>query len=521
MRASTRSRHCWPPPAPAPAAGARRQGPGRSLSRPGGAGPLVADPARRARRRTTRPSDARSTRPSPPPRRGSPASPPRAEAWFYLGASYGARAQWRSMRGEQLAAARDGKRIKESLERAVALDPSMHDARFGVGLYQYYADVAPRPSSCCAGCCSCRGRRMAGLRDDGRGAHAGAAAAERGRLSAAPRLPVVRAARPNGRSPWCASCARATRTTPISSRSKPIFTTCTALIPAPAFGLARASSTPRCPDRVAPPDAAAARARLGIGGAARSPGRHGSRHRGSAAAPGNDARGARRDRGAARTRSWAAGSISWAGEPTPWRSTRRRSRRCPLAIRCRRPRLRAMPCAQPPNARYGPGLSPVAGRMARLRARRAWPTPLACWRALSRCAPRTRRHAIDRRACGWPSGRASEAVGALESVVSDPGDAAARLRQRLLPRGPRAGAARHHPGRSSSIVWLSTPSASIRCSRAMHSERCCGSRRENWKPARCRPRGAARRATCVDGGGRTCRYLTERARLSVASRHFF
>jgi len=69
--------------------------------------------------------------------------PMRAEAWFYLGASYGARAQWRSLRGEQVAAARDGKRIKESLERAVALDPSLYDARYGVGLYQFYADVAP------------------------------------------------------------------------------------------------------------------------------------------------------------------------------------------------------------------------------------------------------------------------------------------------------------------------------------------------------------------------------------------
>jgi tetratricopeptide (TPR) repeat protein len=69
--------------------------------------------------------------------------PARAEAWFYLGASYGARAQWRSVRGEPVAAARDGKRIKESLERAVVLDPALQDARYGVGLYQYYADVAP------------------------------------------------------------------------------------------------------------------------------------------------------------------------------------------------------------------------------------------------------------------------------------------------------------------------------------------------------------------------------------------
>ena len=69
--------------------------------------------------------------------------PTRAEAWFYLGGAHGARAQWRVLRGQTLAAARDGKRIKESLEQALALDPSMHDAHFGIGLYRYYADVVP------------------------------------------------------------------------------------------------------------------------------------------------------------------------------------------------------------------------------------------------------------------------------------------------------------------------------------------------------------------------------------------
>jgi hypothetical protein len=69
--------------------------------------------------------------------------PLRAEAWFYLGGAYGARAQWRALRGQTLAAARDGKRIKQALERALSLDPSMHDANFGIGLYRYYADVAP------------------------------------------------------------------------------------------------------------------------------------------------------------------------------------------------------------------------------------------------------------------------------------------------------------------------------------------------------------------------------------------
>ena len=69
--------------------------------------------------------------------------PTRAEAWFYLGGAYGARAQWRVLREERLAAARDGKRIKSSLEQALALDPSLRDAYFGIGLYHYYADVAP------------------------------------------------------------------------------------------------------------------------------------------------------------------------------------------------------------------------------------------------------------------------------------------------------------------------------------------------------------------------------------------
>ncbi len=68
--------------------------------------------------------------------------PERAEAWFYLGGAYGVRVQWRVLRGERLAAARDGKRIKDALERTLALDPGMQDAYFGIGLYHYYADIA-------------------------------------------------------------------------------------------------------------------------------------------------------------------------------------------------------------------------------------------------------------------------------------------------------------------------------------------------------------------------------------------
>ena len=69
--------------------------------------------------------------------------PQSAEAHFYAGAAYASRVQWRVLRDEKLAAARDGKRIKQTLERAIALDPDLDDAYFGLGLYQYYADVAP------------------------------------------------------------------------------------------------------------------------------------------------------------------------------------------------------------------------------------------------------------------------------------------------------------------------------------------------------------------------------------------
>jgi tetratricopeptide (TPR) repeat protein len=69
--------------------------------------------------------------------------PSRGEAWFYLAGSYGPLVQARVFRGERLSAARDAKKIKASLERALALDPTLTDAYFGIGLYHYYAGVAP------------------------------------------------------------------------------------------------------------------------------------------------------------------------------------------------------------------------------------------------------------------------------------------------------------------------------------------------------------------------------------------
>jgi tetratricopeptide (TPR) repeat protein len=69
--------------------------------------------------------------------------PGQAEAWFYLGGAYGARVQWRVVRQERLGAARDGRRVKQALDRTLALAPGLVDAQFGLGLYEYYADIAP------------------------------------------------------------------------------------------------------------------------------------------------------------------------------------------------------------------------------------------------------------------------------------------------------------------------------------------------------------------------------------------
>jgi len=69
--------------------------------------------------------------------------PRNAEAWFYLAGSYGPLVQWQVLRGERVGAARNGNRVREALEQALKLDPSLTDAQFGIGIYQYFADVVP------------------------------------------------------------------------------------------------------------------------------------------------------------------------------------------------------------------------------------------------------------------------------------------------------------------------------------------------------------------------------------------
>jgi tetratricopeptide (TPR) repeat protein len=69
--------------------------------------------------------------------------PDRAEAWFYHAAAHAPLVQWRLLRGQRLTAIREASRVKSSLERALELDPALQDAHFGIGLYRYYAGIAP------------------------------------------------------------------------------------------------------------------------------------------------------------------------------------------------------------------------------------------------------------------------------------------------------------------------------------------------------------------------------------------
>ena len=69
--------------------------------------------------------------------------PQRAEAWFYLAGAHAPLEQWRILRGQKVAAARDAIGLKNALDKTIALDPSLQDAYFGIGLYHYYAAVAP------------------------------------------------------------------------------------------------------------------------------------------------------------------------------------------------------------------------------------------------------------------------------------------------------------------------------------------------------------------------------------------
>ena len=120
--------------------------------------------------------------------------PRRAEAWFYLGGAYGTRVLFRGHRSQYLAAARDGKRIHNALQQALKLDPSLGDAYFGLGLYHYYAAVAPRVARILSALLLLPGGdRAGGLKEMEQARSNGVLLRGEADLSAARDLPLVRA----------------------------------------------------------------------------------------------------------------------------------------------------------------------------------------------------------------------------------------------------------------------------------------------------------------------------------------
>ena len=65
-------------------------------------------------------------------------------ALFARGAAWGALSRYHLFRLHRSDAARSAVRMREDLTRVRTLDPQHHDALFGLGLYDYYADVLPR-----------------------------------------------------------------------------------------------------------------------------------------------------------------------------------------------------------------------------------------------------------------------------------------------------------------------------------------------------------------------------------------
>ena len=83
--------------------------------------------------------------------------------------------------------------LKNALDRALALDPSLHDAYFGIGLYHYYAAVAPAAVKMLRWLLFLPGGdREGGLREMQRARDQRRAASRRSRLSAALALSLVR-----------------------------------------------------------------------------------------------------------------------------------------------------------------------------------------------------------------------------------------------------------------------------------------------------------------------------------------
>ncbi len=66
-----------------------------------------------------------------------------ARSYFYGGLAYGLRAQLEALRDHALATARAGKKLHSLSLEALKADPTLQDALFGVGLYNYFEATLP------------------------------------------------------------------------------------------------------------------------------------------------------------------------------------------------------------------------------------------------------------------------------------------------------------------------------------------------------------------------------------------
>ncbi|HXX24794.1 MAG TPA: hypothetical protein VEO19_16760 [Terriglobia bacterium] len=66
-----------------------------------------------------------------------------ARSYFYEGLAYGLRARLEALRDHALATARAGKKLRNLSLAALKINPSLNDAWFGVGLYNYFVDTLP------------------------------------------------------------------------------------------------------------------------------------------------------------------------------------------------------------------------------------------------------------------------------------------------------------------------------------------------------------------------------------------
>ena len=391
-RGSTRStRSCAAP------AGRRRPKPATCSTRHRA---LVADPARsrepRARRRVFdrgRPRDRTAPKPGPSARPTTP-KPGSTPAAPTPPACSGACCATRS--SPPRATARASSRRSSAPSRSI---PTLDDAYFGIGMYKYYADVAPAGREGAAFPAAAARRRPQGrARADAARAQPRPAAAGGGRLPAAHHLSLVRAADP-ARACSCSSrCTSGTRPIRSSSRRSPRSRTATSTTSPPASRRGGAAGR----------GARAARQRAGAergAGAAR----HRAAARGAAPDRRCDRNAAGGDRAAAvRPVRVAAARLPAAGRglrpPGARAPAHRRVSRRGCAPRCRRDPhdVRAQTAehlrrAPDPEARRS--VPPVARGLAAPRAQRSAGAPPALAVARSRSTDPIRSRATASAAC--------------------------------------------------------------------------------------------------------------------------